>query len=211
MMARWSKGWVDRRCRALPTYEQWREQWRRVDPDRLPNTYDEPWLRQGLTCPTGCPQHQPGLTPWWSGESLFAGHARHLIEQPPEGTVFYHAVFREHGMSADVASALGPGDRLLSPATRRTLPGRAGVADDGCLDYLNYDPHAVYVTTVRPSHLGQGNDDDIAVVFEVQPQGPLWPDPERPYHPGRSADWCCDSALILGRVDPQTPRRAFQP
>lgn len=142
----------------------------------------EPWRTYyGLECPTANPFHQPHPDPWWSGESVFAREGQ-LLEQP--AGPFYHGILRPEWPH----EILSPGDYLLSPAERRVAVPRIALklASDGCIDYKNYDVHAVYVTNRRALVSGM-------TYYEVEPEGLLWPDPERPVR----NDWCCARARIV--------------
>lgn len=142
---------------------------------------EAPWeLYFGLKCPRGNIYHQPHPDPWWSGESVFAVEGQ-LLPQPVGP--FYHGIIRPD-WSHEI---LGPGDYLLSPAERRVAVPRiaARLASDGCIGYKNYDVHGVYVTTSRATMVGID-------YYEVEPEGLLWPDPER-----IRDDWCCIRARII--------------
>lgn len=148
----------------------------------------QPWsVHFGLNCPEGKVYHQPHPTPWWSGESVFALEGQRYRQ--PEGP-FYHAVIHPNSLSGENGEVLQPGDYLLSPAQRqvevRRIEGR--IAEDGCIAYTNYDVHAVYVSTRRRSASLPGS-----TYYEVEPEGLLWPDPERPIR----EDWCCVRAKIV--------------
>lgn len=143
----------------------------------------EPWLTVfGLECPTDDPFHQPHPAPWWSGDSVFAFEGKRY--QQPSGP-FYHGLI----MPQWDHEVLEVGDYLLSPAERRAeVPRIAGrIADDGCIAYANYDVHGVYITNHRGMVGGM-------IYYEVEPEGLLWPDPERPIR----ESWCCARAKIIG-------------
>lgn len=142
----------------------------------------EPWkVHFGLECPTANPYHQPHPDPWWSGESVFAPEGQRF---PQPAGPFYHGIIRpdwDHEI-------LKPGDYLLSPAERRIEVPRIAqrIASDGCIYYRNYDVHGVYLT-IRRALVAN------IVYYEVEPEGLLWPDPERPVR----EDWCCSRARVL--------------
>jgi len=141
-----------------------------------------PWREHfGLSCSDGNHLHQPHPDPWWSGDSVFALEGQRYRQ--PSGP-FYHGVLipeREERI-------LEVGDYLLSPAERQTLVPRieGRLESDGCISYLYYDVHAVYLTNSLALIQGMS-------YYEVEPEGPLWPDPERPI--GNS--WCCARARII--------------
>ena len=148
----------------------------------------QPWsVHFGLNCPEGKGYHQPHPNPWWSGESVFALEGKRYRQ--PEGP-FYHAVLHSNSLSGENGEVLQPGDYLLSPAQRQVevprIKGR--IAEDGCIVYANYDVHAVYVSTRRPPSSTPG-----LIFYEVEPEGLLWPDPERPIR----EDWCCARAKVV--------------
>lgn len=148
----------------------------------------QPWsVHFGLKCPTDNSFHQPHPTPWWSGESVFALEGQRYRQ--PEGP-FYHVLLYPNSLSGENGEVLQPEDYLLSPAQRqvevRRIEGR--IAEDGCIAYTNYDVHAVYVSTRRPPASVPGT-----TYYEVEPEGLLWPDPERPIR----EDWCCARAKIV--------------
>lgn len=158
----------------------------------------EPWKDFGLECPTDDRNHQPHPSPWFSGESVFAPNGQKYRQ--PKGP-FFHAAFPRRDATpllkvGDVLSSpaerrdavplLEVGDVLSSPASRRSLPNHlsGALTRDGCIAYAPYDVHAVYVSTARwPADL---------LYYEVEPEGFLWPDPER----GVSEAWCAVRARI---------------
>lgn len=164
----------------------------------VPPPHPQPWIAHGLTCPTRNPLHQPYPTPWWSGGSVFShAYAREL----PEGTRFWHAVYRKND---EGQSSFGVGDVLTSPAERRILPPRVrrSLCEDGCIAYRGYDLHAVYVAT-SPLRALAGSD--AVALFEVEPLGSLWSDPESP---DRTDRLCTERARIIS-IDP-TMMRAWK-
>lgn len=174
--------------------------------------YPKPWEEVGLFCPENQPYHQPHPMPWYTGESVFAEHpgyhAGHMIDgkfhpsetaqvYPPEGASFYHIVIPES--NAHQPPLLIIGDTLTSPAARQEQVRRIMLAEDGCVNYVNYDVHAVYMMTRKP--------DDTFLYYEVEPQGRIWCDPEMPLPHHTSGElqgwhWCCDSASIVDRNIP---------
>ena len=146
-----------------------------------------PWEQHGLTCPTGNPLHQPHPDPWWSGESVFAAEG-HEYKQP--GGPFFHVVYNS------ATPALAVGDWLLPPAVRHSLPPRLAplLREDGCIQCINYDVHAVYVAT-SDYVFGEARTEHL--VYEVEPYGRLWPDPEVPVGLGA---WCTPRARIVSIV-----------
>ena len=121
--------------------------------------------------------------PWWSGQSVF----KWLTDWDQPTGPFFHVVYGD-------TSPLSVGDYLTTPASRKKLgmmAKRVPLEDQTArgLARLLYDPHAVYVTTERPSNWTS----DRYVWYEVVPEGRLWSDPEVP---ARDA-WCCDRALIV--------------
>lgn len=157
-------------------------EWRKVERSR------EPWSAHfGLECSEEKVSHQPHPSPWWSGSSVFAVEGQHYRQ--PEGP-FYHAVISPNSLSDSSGKVLQPGEYLLSPAERRIEVPRIKdrFAADGCLVYKNYDVHGVYLTNRRGQASFPGG-----VYYEVEPEGLLWPDPER----GIRDDWCCVRARVI--------------
>ena len=123
--------------------------------------------------------------PWWSGHSRWAALAE-SVKQP--AGPFWHLS----------PTLFQPGDRLSSPAERQELP-RFGYAAErlgsGLLPF-SFDEHAVYVlATPRPREFAQA---PLFGVYQVEPDGALWPDPEAPF--GES--WCCRCARVLSVLRP---------
>lgn len=174
--------------------------------------YPKPWEEVGLFCPENQPYHQPHPVPWYTGESVFANHwyyhAGHMnngkfikVENariyPPADALFYHIVMPES--VEQESSLLNIGDTLTSPAARQEQVRRIMLAEDGCVNYVNYDVHAVYMMTRKP--------DDTFLYYEVEPQGRIWCDPEMPPPHHTSGElqgwhWCCDSVIIVDRNIP---------
>ena len=142
------------------------------------------WERHGLVCPAGNRLHQPHPDPWWSGESVFASEGRECGQ--PCGP-FFHVVYDPATPDFSV------GDYLTPPAVRRLLTPRmsALLREDGCIEFINYDVHAVYVTT---GDYVFGEDSGGYAVYEVESEGRLWPDPELPV--GLDS-WCASQARIV--------------
>lgn len=174
----------------------WRRMKRRLPTGRSWETPQPPraWEQHGLTCPTGNPLHQPHPDPWWSGESVFASEGRKYKQ--PSGP-FFHVAYNP------TTPALAMGDHLLPPAVRHSLPPLLAtlLREDGCIQCINYDVHAVYVTT--GSYVFDEEHADF-VIYEVEPEGRLWPDPELPVD---SDSWCASRAQIVSVLAPGSKKR----
>lgn len=150
---------------------------------RIPRS-SKPWEKYfELSCPEGNLNHQPHANPWWSGESVFALEGQRYRQ--PSGP-FYHAVFDEPESEEEL---LKVGEYLLSPAERRVVVPRlqGRLEADGCISYSYYDVHGVYITNNRGLVRGMS-------YYEVDPEGRLWPDPERDIRDS----WCCSRARVIG-------------